>query len=151
MPITYQQESLLTVKKDVVKLAFEDWEETTEDKEAHPFEIDWDLYETLEDCNALLIFTARSDNELVGYFSVIKSPDPHSKGNFIVCNDAIFLSKSFRKGMVGVNLIKFVEKCIKEDGYKNLVISFTTKNDISPLLERLGYYKTEIKFEKRLV
>ena len=148
--ITYQQEALVSVIKDVTELARLDWEEINHDNEAYPFDPDWDLYALLEDNGALSIFTARDDGKLVGYFSVVKSPNPHSKGKFIFCNDAIYLHKDYRKDFVGVKLFKFVEECLKSDGSTNLQVVFTDRYDITSLLNRLGYSRIEIKFEKRL-
>lgn len=150
MPITYQQESLVTVIKDVGELARLDWEEINHDDEAYPFDPDWDLYSALEDVGALSIFTVRDGDRLVGYFSVVKSPNPHSKGKFIFCNDVIFLHKDYRKGFVGHKLFQFVEKCLKEDGCTNLQVIFTQQYNITPLLTKLGYKPIESKFEKRL-
>ena len=148
--ITYQQEALVSVVRDVTELARLDWEEINHDNEAYPFDPDWDLYEILEDSGALSIFTARDDGKLVGYFSVVKSPSLHSKGKFISCNDVIYLHKDYRKGFVGVRLFKFVEDCLKEDGCTNLQVIFTEQYDITSLLTRLGYSHIESKFEKRL-
>lgn len=150
MPITYQQESLVTVRKDVVDLAKADWEEINHDDDAYPFDPDWDLYSLLEDNGSLMIFTARLGDDLVGYFSVVKSPSLHSKGKFVLCNDVIYLHKGHRKGRTGVGLFKFVEDCLKKDGYSNLQILYSQKYDISPLLSRLGYRHIESKHEKRL-
>lgn len=150
MPIVYKQESLVTVRKDVVDLARADWEEINHDDDAYPFDPDWDLYSLLEDNGSLLIFTARLDDVLVGYFSVVKSPSLHSKGKFVLCNDVIYLHKDHRKGRTGIGLFKFVEDCLKGDGYSNLQILYSQKYDISPLLSRLGYRHIESKHEKRL-
>lgn len=148
--ITYQQESLVTVRKDVIELAKADWEEINHDDDAYPFDPDWDLYSLLEDNGSLMIFTARLDMALVGYFSVVKSPSLHSKGKFVLCNDVIYLHKDHRKGRTGIGLFKFVEDCLKEDGYSSLQILYSQKYDISPLLSRLGYRHIESKHEKRL-
>lgn len=148
--ITYQQEALVSVVKDVSDLARLDWEEINHDDEAYPFDPDWDLYELLEDNDSLFIFTARDEGKLVGYFSVVKTPNPHSKGKFIFCNDVIYLHKNYRKGFVGVKLFKFVEDCLKDDGCTNLQVIFTDRYDITSLLTRLGYRHIESKFEKKL-
>jgi hypothetical protein len=60
------------------------------------------------------------------------------------------LGKSHRKGLVGAKLIRFSEKCLREDGYKYLTITTTTANPIDPLMKRLGYQKIEEKFERKL-
>ena len=150
MPITYQQESMVSVRKDVLALAMADWEEINHDNEAYPFDPDWDLYGLLEDNGSLMIFTARDNSVLVGYFSVVKSPSLHSKGKFVLCNDIIYLHKDYRRGRIGIGLFKFVEDCLIQDGHCNLQILYSQKYDITPLLSRLGYHHIESKYEKRL-
>ena len=148
--ITYQQESVVTVINDVTDLARFDWDEISHDKDAYPFDPNWDLYKSLEDNNALFIFTARDKGKLVGYFSVVKTPSLHSRGKFIFCNDVIYLHREHRRGFVGVKLFRFVESCLRDDGCTNLQVVFTDKYDITPLLLRLDYSHIETKFEKRL-
>jgi len=148
--ITYQQEVLRQVEQEIVPLAKEDWEEIEHDKERKPFDPDWDTYYQLEDMGCLYIFTARLGKKLIGYYTALVVKDMHSRDNRHVYNDLIFLSKSHRKGLTGVKLMKFAEKCIKEDGHKVLHVGTTERNPIDPILERLGYVKTETKFEKVL-
>ena len=146
MPITYQQEPLYKIIPEVSELLFLDWSEVGR----FPLDPDWELYQILEDNDALKVFTARSDGKLVGYFSVVISPNPHSRGKFIVANDVIFLHPDYRKGFFAAKLFKFVEKCLQDDGYEHLQITYTERFDISSLLSRLGYTKVETKFEKGL-
>jgi GNAT superfamily N-acetyltransferase len=148
--ITYQQEPLCKFIPDVNYLVDLDWKEVGRPEAGYHLEPDWDLYQILESSGSLKVFTARSDGKLIGYFTVVISPSLHSKGNFVVSNDAIFLDPNYRSGLVGVKLFQFVEKCIQEDGFNQLQITFTNKFDISNLLARLGYDKVETKFEKRL-
>lgn len=150
MPITYQQESLHTIKREVETLSQLEWEEVNHFKDIFPLDIDWELYYKLEDLGLFKVFTVRDDKTLVGYFSVIASPALHSSGRFRVGNDALFLHKDYRKNFIGVKLIQFVEQCLREDGFHQLQITFTEKNDITPMLNWLGYEKVETKFEKRL-
>jgi GNAT superfamily N-acetyltransferase len=146
MPITYQQEPLFKVIPEVSELLSLDWSEVGR----FPLDPDWELYQVLEDNEALKIFTVRSDGKLVGYFSVVISPSLHSKGKFIVANDVIFLHPDHRKGLIGTKLFKFVERCLQDDGFEQLQVTYTERFDISSLLSRLGYIKVETKFEKRL-
>lgn len=148
--ITYQQEPLCKFIPDVNSLVALDWEEVGRPEIGYSLEPDWDLYRLLEDSGSLKVFTVRSEGNLIGYFTVVISPSLHSKGNFVVSNDAIFLRPDYRNSSVGIKLFKFVEDCIKEDGFSQLQITYTDKYDISSLLTRLGYCKVETKFEKRL-
>ena len=128
-----------------------DWSEVGRREAGYHLELDWDLYRTLENNGNLKVFTVRSDGLLIGYFTIVISPSLHSKNSFVVSNDAIFLRPDYRNSGIGIKLFKFVEECLKEDGFKQLQITFTDKHDISSLLTRLGYSKVETKFEKRLV
>lgn len=150
MPVTYQQEPLFKVKDEVSELLVLDWKEVGRLHNNFPLDPDWDLYQILEDNDALKIFTVRSEGNLVGYFSVIISPSLHSKGKFVVMNDVIFLHPDYRKGFLGIKLFKFVEDCLRQDGFDQLQVVYTEKNDLSDLLLRQGYDKVETKFEKRL-
>jgi GNAT superfamily N-acetyltransferase len=135
---------------EINNLLYLDWQEVGRLEELYPLEPDWELYQIIEDNGSLRVFTARDDNKLVGYFTVVSSPSLHSKGKLIASNDVIFLHPAYRKGFVGVKLFKFAEKCVKEDGFQQLQICYTEKFDISPILSMLGYTKVETKFEKRL-
>lgn len=148
--ITYQQEFLYKVVDDVKPLLEQDWQEIEHNKDLLPLDPDWDAYETLEQQGMLQIYTVRDSGKLVGYFPVVIFPSLHSKGRMLVANDVIYLHKDYRKGSVGTRLFKFVEKCLKEDGYKVLYVTTTEQYPIDPLMKRLGYNKTETKFEKVL-
>ena len=150
MQLSYQQEFLCTVRPDITDLARRDWLEVQHDASITKLDIDWDIYQALEDQGSLCFFTCRDKGKLVGYFSVIIVPNLHSKGNFRVMNDAIFLDKPYRKGLSGVKLIKFAEACLREDGHKTLTINTTECNPIDKLMLRLGYSKIVTSFEKEL-
>lgn len=150
MPITYQQESVVTVMNQVEALAKLEWEEVQHNKEERTLSPDWDLYMLLEDKGYLMIFTVRDSGKLVGYFFATISPNLHCKGDFVVANDAIFLHPDYRKSRIGVNLFKFTEKCLAESGYNFLYVSTTERNKIDGLMSYLGYEKVETRFLKRI-
>ena len=150
MSITYQQEFLDTVMPEISKLAVLEWEEVQHDQDKKVLDPDWGIYLLLEEKGYLKIFTARSSGELVGYFFATVSPDLHSKGQFYVSNDAIFLHPKHRKGMIGVRLFQFTEKCLLEDGHDRLYVATTERNKIDSLMLRMGYDKVETRFLKKL-
>ena len=147
---TYQQEFINSVKSDIIPLLHLDWLEIEHRKDIREFDPDWEAYETLEEAGILKVFTVRFEGKLVGYYSCIVSPSLHSKGLLQATIDAIYLHPDYRKGLVGYKLIKFAEKCLKEDGVKIILLGTTEVNPIDPLLLKLGYSKTEAKFEKVL-
>jgi GNAT superfamily N-acetyltransferase len=148
MPITYQQESLVTVKNELENLLQLEWEEVQHDVGADKPDPDWDTYFLLEDLGKLMIFTARSGGKIVGYFSATINPDLHCKGKMLVCNDAIFVHPDYRKSGVGIRLFKFAEKCLSEDGFDRLYVNTTERNNIDGLMSHMGYIKTESRHFK---
>ena len=148
--IKYQQEFLDNVKDEALALIKDHFEEVYPARHVYDLDMDWDTYRQLEDMNLLKIFTARDNKILVGYLWVIVSPNIHSKGSFVAADDGLFVAKSHRRDYVAINLIKFVEKCLKEDGFKVFHISGTEENPIDSLMNRMGYDKIEIKYQKVL-
>lgn len=148
--IRYQQESVVTVMREIDTLAKLEWDEVQHDTHIKSLDPDWDIFLLLEEKGYLMIFTVRSEDKLVGYFFATINPNLHSKGNYIVSNDAIFLHPSYRKGMVGVKLFKFAEKCLAESGYDYLYVSTTERNKIDSLMDRMGYRKVETRFVKKI-
>jgi GNAT superfamily N-acetyltransferase len=132
----------------MLPLLQQDWEEVGD--HTLPLEPDVDAYLNLEDSGIIKTFTARVDNKLVGYFVVICSPSLQSKNAKIATNDVIFVDKAYRKLLVGPRLFKFVERCLKEDGYERLYVATTEKHKIDDGLTRMGYRKIETRFEKVL-
>lgn len=147
---TYQQEFINSVKSDIIPLLHLDWLEIEHRKDIREFDPDWEAYETLEQAGILKVFTVRSEGKLVGYYSCIVSSSLHCRGLLQATIDAIYLHPNYRKGLTGYKLIKFAEKCLKEDGVKIILLGTTEVNPIDPLLLKLGYSKTEAKFEKVL-
>jgi len=149
--ITYQQEFIAGCDREEAETLMKiDWDEIDHPAKGTEFSIDWDTYQKLEDMGGLKVFTARSNGTLVGYFSVALSPSLNSKSVVNVVSDAFYLHPEYRKGFAGVKLFKFVEKCLKEDGLNNLVVTSTEAYPIDNFLTRLGYSKAETLYQKEL-
>jgi len=148
--VNYQQEFLDSVKDEALVLIEDHFSEVYPAREVYDLEMDWDTYRKLEDLGMLKIFTARDGNTLVGYLWVIVSPNIHSKGNYTACDDGLFVANSYRGRSVAVKLIKFVETCLREDGFKTFHLVGTAEKPIDSLVERMGYNKIETKFQKVL-
>ena len=148
--ITFQQESLVTTKEDARPLLEKHWEEIALNKEVIKLNPDWDAYADLEDAGVLKIFTARSDGKLIGYFVVFVKAHIHYKGHLFAYNDILFLDKEHRKGYTGAKLIKFAEKCLKEDGVSVCVVNTKRHKPFDVLLKWLGYKHIENIYSKVL-
>ncbi|MGQ3486125.1 GNAT family N-acetyltransferase [Roseovarius pacificus] len=150
--ITYQQEFLCqTDKAEVMPLLREDWDEIEHpSKRGCDLDPDWDTYEALEGQGAFKVFTAREDGELIGYLGVFIAPFLHSKGKLLAMMDAIYVRKDRRNSRAGVGLIRFTERCMREDGLTSLCLTSTESYPLGHLFARLGYSPVETRHEKAL-
>jgi len=148
--ITYQQEFLCQVVDEIKHLIQLHWEEIALNKDFIKLNPCWESYEQLEEGGKLRIFTARDDGVLVGYFVVIVAHNIHYKDHLFAVNDIIYLHQDYRKGFAGIRLIKFGEKCLKEDGASVLTVNTKTHQAFDPVLERLGFNLIERVYSKPL-
>lgn len=148
--VKYQQEFLESVRGEVEVLIQNHFDEVYPARDSFDCNMDWDMYEKLEQIGLLKIFTARIEKELIGYLWVILSPNIHSKGSMLACDDGLYVDKSYRGKSVAKDLIRLTEKCLKEDGLKVFNIVGTTEKPIDALVKRMGYTAIETKFQKVL-
>lgn len=150
MPITYQQEFLVTTEKDARPLLEKHWQEIAVNKEHIKLNPDWEAYADLEASGNLKIFTARDGSALIGYFVVFVRNHIHYKDHLFAHNDILFLSEPYRKGFTGIKLIKFAEECLKADGVSVLTINTKTHKPFDGVLQRLGFNHVENIYSKLL-
>jgi GNAT superfamily N-acetyltransferase len=150
LTIKYQQEFLSSVRGEIEPLLNSHWEEIALNKEKIKLNPDWDAYQSFEDQGKLKIFTARDDGQLVGYFVVIVGTNIHYKDHLFASNDIIYLSPNHRKGFTGIKLIKFAEKCLKNDGVSVLTINTKVHQPFDKLMDFLKFRKIERVYSKYL-
>ena len=150
MSVSYQQEFLDTFVRDAIPLLERHWEEIALNKHVIKLDPDWDAYAILEQQGNLKIFTARKSGVLIGYFAVFFRKHIHHKNDIFAVNDVIFISPEYRKGMIGTNLIKFAEQCLKDDGATVLLINTKCHKPFDKLLEWLGFTHIENVYSKLL-
>ena len=148
--INLAQEFLYNVELECQSLIEMHWDEIALNQEKIKLNPDWDAYHNLELQDKLKIFTAREDGLLVGYFVVIVTPNIHYKDHLFASNDIIYLHPDYRKGMTGVKLIKFAEKCLSEDGVSVMTINTKIHKPFDLILERLGFKCIERVYSKYL-
>jgi GNAT superfamily N-acetyltransferase len=146
----YQQEFLVQVQVEAEYLLCLHWEEIALNKDVIKLDPDWDAYASLEIDGKLKIFTARDNGKLVGYFVVIVGYNLHYKQHLFAANDIIYLHKDYRKGFAGINLIKFAESALKDDGVSVLAINTKVHQPFDPVLKRLGFSLAERVYSKFL-
>ena len=148
--ITYQQEFLTQVKGEVKPLLDAHWNEIALNQDKIKLNPDWDAYRDLEVQGKLKIFTTRCEGTLIGYFVVVVDYNIHYKDHLFANNDIIYIHKDYRKGFTGIKLIKFAEKCLKEDGVSVLNINTKVHQPFDKVLERLGFGLIERVYSKYL-
>ena len=148
MAIKYQQEFLHSVVEDIKPLLEEHWEEVALNKDKIKINPDWEAYFSLESQGKLDIFTARDEGVLVGYFVVFVYAHILYKDHFFAKNDLIYLSPSHRKGFTGIRLIKFAEKCLKEDGVSVLVVNTKNHRPFHKVMQFLGFIPEDVEYSK---
>ena len=146
----YQQEFLYSVRGDVENLIQDHYNEVYPVRSVFDWDMDWDAYEKLEEAGMLKIFTARDGDTLVGYLWVLLTPNLHSKGSVLACDDCFFVAASHRGKTVAKKLLEFTEACLREDGLKVFHIVGTTEKPINSFMKRMGYVEIETKFQKVL-
>ena len=146
--VNYQQEFLTSVVDDIKPLIKSHWDEIALNQDRIKLNPDWEAYQNFENQNRLRIFTARDEGELVGYFVVIIGVNIHYKDHLFASNDIIYLSPNHRKGFTGIRLIKFAEKCLREDGISVLTINTKVHQPFDKLMDFLKFNKVERVYSK---
>ena len=145
--ITYQQEFLYLVE-GYDELLSRHWEEIALNKDKINLSPDWEAYLAKEEAGETALFTVRDDNKLVGYFLVFIGRHIHYQDHVFAQNDVIYVAPEYRKGFTGIKLIKFAEKCLKEDGVSVIQINTKFHKDFGSILKRLGYVPTDTIYGK---
>lgn len=153
--ITFQWERLSTIARELPPLFKLHWAELALNKEAIPLEPDWDRYFHYEAAGILYILTVRSDTVLIGYAFTLVGPHLHYASTLWGHTEMFWLQPDFRRGTLGIRLIRAVEDGMRAIGVK--VHHFPVKlhflsdrGTIGRLFERLGYKPIETVYGKRL-
>ena len=146
--IKYQREDLYKVKDEAADLLQKHWEEIALNKERIKLNPDWDAYSKFYKAGHLGIYTARKNDKLIGYFVVIANTNPHYKDHLFAVNDIIYLDPEYRKGFVGIKLIKYAEKDLKNLGVSVFTINTKVHKPFDSVLERLGFNLIERVYSK---
>lgn len=136
-------ENLAKVRREIEPLLRQHYDEIALNKDIIDFNPDWEGYARLDAVNALRIYTARKNDELVGYFVVIVSKSLHYRDHLFANNDVIFLAKPARKGLAGIKLIKFAIDSLAAEGITKLHINTKAHQPFDAILERLNFEEIE--------
>lgn len=107
-------------------------------------------YAALAEAGALRCYTGRIDAALVAYAVFFVRPNLHYSGSLQAYQDVLYLAPDKRRGLAGVRLIRYAEKCLAQDGVQVVHHHAKLKTDFGRLLERIGYEPMDAIWVKRL-
>lgn len=119
------------------------WQELGHSPEL-PLAPDFAMYALLDSADRLRIYTARIDDQLIGYAVFLLSPDLFIKDKIQASCNLLFLESDYRRGWLGYNLMKFANEQLVLDGVSAIWHCLSNRNHgLSILLERMGFRKME--------
>ena len=148
--ITYTVEAWDDIKDEVKPLLQRHWEEVALDRDTIPLAVDWDSYDVLAAQGVLHLLIARKDGVMIGYYWAIVRTHLHYVETLFAFTDILFIEKQHRRGMVGVNLFREMERTLKELGVQKIFAATKTKLDLGPIFKRLGYTVHEVVYSKMI-
>ena len=144
--LTYQTEHFDKCIADIRPL----WAEQAKELVGAPIAANEGLYAQLQVQGRLQVATVRADGALVGYHMTFVNRDHQRVSRLLGAVDCYFLDPVWRKGRVGINLLKFAEKALKRRGVTAINITTTLRSDKARVLDYLGYTEIERVFTKEL-
>lgn len=126
------------------------YEELALHKDVMPMGCDHDFYFNLERNNFLLVVTARRDGRLIGYYvGIVIAHHPHNKdGGKVSTTDMFYVLPDERKGGAGAKLLIAAENELRREGVKKATISTKLHFENGPLMDALGWEKTDVVRQK---
>ena len=141
--ITFQVEKFKDILDEIKSLNAIHYDEVGEFSKNILFDPAWNLYQKLEDNNALFITTVRDKDILIGYMFFIVHYHPHHKNNNIADNELTFIKPEYRKGLLGYKFIKFSIKKLKQIEYIDIIsLTSNVNKDLTGIADRLGFKLT---------
>lgn len=143
--ITYQTEKMIPCIGEIQTLIHGHWEEIAGHKDKIDLDPDWEKYRVMEEAGMVAMATVRDDGRMVGYSIFFVVPLMHYKKHRAASNDVVYLHPDYRKGFVGIRLLKYSHEMIKKlGGVHRIIWHLKPKSDWSAILERMGYFREEI-------
>jgi L-amino acid N-acyltransferase YncA len=126
------------------------WAEVALDKASVPLDPDVAAYDEHARAGRLHVVTVREDGAVVGYHLTIVTPHLHYKSTLCGFVDIYWLRPECRRGMIGVNLFREVERSLKTRGVRKVYSGTKRHLDAGLLFEHLGWTEAERLFSKHI-
>jgi len=117
------------------------WAETESYRHGIELNADYDYMVNAERQGRFILFTVRYEGTLVGNCMMYLSKSTHTQ-KWVAEEDTIFILPEYRKGRLGVRLIRYVEDVLRNMGISEIRITVKTVNTVAKLMMRMGYAHT---------
>lgn len=143
--IEIRRETTETMQRDGSHLFNQDWEETVMYSDAHKFSPMVEAYRQLEKSGRFYALSLRDDEKMFGYLAFIISKSVQTGKPVATCC-GLYIDKAHRGGFLWKRLIEAAKADFARVGIDHIRISTSPKNDITKMLERIGFQKEETIF-----
>jgi GNAT superfamily N-acetyltransferase len=148
--VTFAYEPWAQFAREAGPLWVEHWKEVALNQDEIALDVDHQQYETQEAAGALRIVVARHQGRIIGYWLGFVRPHFHYRTSLSAYTDIYYVDPAYRQGGVGRDLIRFVDRSLKQQGVQKVFTATKVHLDHSALFESEGYARTEYLFTKLL-
>lgn len=146
--LTFQLEAWADYHRDCQELWAAHYLEIAVQKDRMEMRPDVAGYLAMEAQGRLQIVTVRDDGRMVGYLLSVIRPHMHYANVLCGFEDAYFLSRTHRRGLTGVKLIREGMRHMQAVGVKKAFFMTKAALDMGRIFERLGFTKSDIVYSK---
>ncbi len=145
----YSIESAYDVQEEISPLLQAAWDEVDQLAEHMELDVDWEMYQKLEDVDMLKLYTARTEEgELVGFVCMHIQPIMHSKGNYHALTDTSYVKPEHRGDFK--TFLNLIEEDLTEEGVVWFSITLKAWDKRGKFLEDMGFTDQEHTYQKKV-
>lgn len=147
--IEIREGSVEEFRSDAGVLLVDHFCEVARDAGVRKLNPDWEMFETLEGLERLMILLAYQDNQCVGYCVSVLMAHSHNKHQLQLHNDTTFVHPSVRKSGVGLELMRCMEEIADDHGADCVWIAPTHSKLDQVMARRSEYVGTHTIYSRR--
>lgn len=126
-----------------------DYADEAKNKDLPKQDPNFETYRVMEKMGVLHIFAAQSDDQVVGFITLLITPVPHYSQP-IATSESFYVAPAHRKSGTGRKLLDAAEELAKEKGAAGLFISAPTGGRLEKAMPIMGYRPSNTVFFRSL-
>lgn len=138
------------MRREAESLFRDHWDEIALNKGVMALKPDYDRYEAIERAGNLMVICVYDDTKLVGYSVNMIIHHLHYADLVVSSNDLLFVHKDYRKGRLGLMLIRETEEQSRQRGAQLVLWHAKPNTALNELMPRLGYGVQDIIYSKEV-